>query len=888
MGEPPGSSPSDFEGTDLARIGTAALGKTLDVPALAEAVHEFSNREPGADSPQVLGKFLRQIGDALHASCAALCLLSAERTHADLILVYGTPPPASHLGSPPFHEFGEPWPGVRATEGPPPDVLAYVCAQPLPVAGVAGVAGIPQVSGEWGAVASCIGGVIPGAGGPRGAIFLGRAPDAAPFAPEVAAVVSSLGSVIALYAQYARLRRASDQQTHREGSLTEVAAACIEASDPPPYALAQQTVCDILKADAVEIWVTRDGARSLRLVASRHIPEGRVGMFVPSAANASLPGYALASRKFLQVPNLSTERRFPAGDNILNAGMGSAAAAPLVAAGAPFGAMCAYFRGHVEVSDADTRYLQSVADLLAGALARRRAETERRHNEAVLQDVITRSPVPLIVYDDHERMVASSDLIWEITGHDPSDVHDLSDWFLLAHPDEVQRYRVRSALDCVQREAKDVRAVGDFEISCADESTRHWKLVLNPVTRDDEHPLYFMAGLDITEERRAQSHLRQAQKLEAVGRLAGGIAHDFNNLLTVISGYVDIAIGKLAEDHAARPPLAEVALAADRASQLTERLLAFSRRQSLDPEPLDLNELVRSLLGLMRRLIGESIEWKLQLRHPLPLVRADHAGLEQVLINLVLNARDAMEDTGSIAIGSQPVPAGSAPPLVGGPPLDVDHVMLSVSDTGCGMPPEIMRRVFEPFFTTKERGAGTGLGLANAYATVRQSEGDIRATSEVGKGTTFGVLLPATAEDRRSVAPIESGAPRRGTETVLIAEDRRPIRDLARATLEDLGYTVLSAVDGIAALEVAASHEGRIDLLVTDVIMPRMGGARLAEKLRDARPGLKVLFASGYPGTEFPHAKSPAHDEAVLRKPFTSSELGRRVRAALDDGEPVA
>lgn len=265
MGEPPDNGPSKIEGETFASVSTTTAPPELDVTALANALLEFAGQSHSADSQQVLGRFLQQIGDALHTSCASLCLLSAEQTHAELILVYGPPTPASHLGStPPFHEFGEPWPGVRATEGPPPDILAHVCRQHAPVVGVAGADGIPQVASDWGEVGSCAGVVVPGPAGPRGAIFLGRAPDAPSFSRAEEALVASIASVISLYMQVAHLQRETEQQTQRESSLAMVAAACIEASDQLPYALARQTVADILKADALQIWVLSDGGSTLR------------------------------------------------------------------------------------------------------------------------------------------------------------------------------------------------------------------------------------------------------------------------------------------------------------------------------------------------------------------------------------------------------------------------------------------------------------------------------------------------------------------------------------------------------------------------------------------------------------------------------------------------
>jgi two-component system cell cycle sensor histidine kinase/response regulator CckA len=388
---------------------------------------------------------------------------------------------------------------------------------------------------------------------------------------------------------------------------------------------------------------------------------------------------------------------------------------------------------------------------------------------------------------------------------------------------------------------------------------------------------------DISERRRLEEQLVQSQKMEAVGRLAGGIAHDFNNLLTMILGYSDLALGQLAPDSPIRAEIQEISKAGERAAALTRQLLAFSRKQIVEPRVLALNEVVTDLGKMLRRLIGEDIELVTTLEPGLHNVRADLSQIEQVLMNFAVNALDAMPGGGRLVIETKNVesyePYSSAP--VKPPPRP--HVLLAVSDSGAGMDAETQRHIFEPFFTTKEHGKGTGLGLATVYGIVKQSGGDIWVKSEPGKGARFEVYLPRV--DERAVRLNSAAGPAvlaRGSETVLLAEDEEAVRNLARRVLEAGGYTVLAAAHPVQALEIAGGHAGSIDLLVTDVIMPGMSGVRLSERLSALRPGIKVLFISGYADAEIAERGVLRAETALLQKPFTPDALLRRVRGVLD------
>ena len=365
--------------------------------------------------------------------------------------------------------------------------------------------------------------------------------------------------------------------------------------------------------------------------------------------------------------------------------------------------------------------------------------------------------------------------------------------------------------------------------------------------------------------RESEAQLRQSQKLEAIGTLAGGIAHDFNNLITVISGYTQLALMRAERDSRAADDLRQVVEAADRAANLTHQLLAFSRKQVLQPTVLDLGEVVTGIAPMLRRIIGEQVELRLDGETPLSRIRADTGQLEQVLLNLAVNARDAMPAGGSVTIATRNLPGA---------------VSLVVSDTGTGMSDEIKDRVFEPFFTTKDPGKGTGLGLSTVYGIVNQSGGTISVDSELGRGTTFSITLPvasvmAAAEGRTT----DDATLPRGNETILIVEDAEDVRILARRTLGELGYTVLVARNAEDALEISLAKS--IDVLLTDIVMPRTSGPQLVAKYLLERPAPIVIYMSGYADDAL--AKYELDPSVVfLRKPFTPATLAQAVRGALD------
>jgi signal transduction histidine kinase/ActR/RegA family two-component response regulator len=399
---------------------------------------------------------------------------------------------------------------------------------------------------------------------------------------------------------------------------------------------------------------------------------------------------------------------------------------------------------------------------------------------------------------------------------------------------------------------------------------------------------------DRAERKRAEEALRQSekqflqsQKMEAVGRLAGGIAHDFNNLLTVIVGYSQVLSTELGPQHPLRGKVDETLKAGERAATLIRQLLTFSRKQSLDPKVLSLNTAVTSLESLLRRLISEDIQLVSKLDPTNGRLCADQAQLEQVLVNLVVNAQDAMPKGGTLTIETAQVELTRSPvyhlnPLPPGP-----YIRLSVSDTGCGMDRQTQSHIFEPFFTTKGEGKGSGLGLSTVFGIVTQCGGAIDVTSRVGHGTRFDLYFPSVESDILATAPPQSpGQPQRGTETILLVEDEPTVRTLVRDELRKLGYRVIEAKNGVEGCLLATQQAGSLQLLLTDIVMPGMGGRELAQHLSVIKPNLRTLFISGYMDDVGIMAGQEEGTSSFLQKPFTPEVLARAVRNLLDTATP--
>jgi signal transduction histidine kinase/ActR/RegA family two-component response regulator len=392
---------------------------------------------------------------------------------------------------------------------------------------------------------------------------------------------------------------------------------------------------------------------------------------------------------------------------------------------------------------------------------------------------------------------------------------------------------------------------------------------------------------DISERRSLETQLRHAQRMEAVGRLAGGVAHDFNNLLAAILGHGELMLSDLPPDHPLRRNAEEIQKAGVRGAMLTRQLLAFSRKEVLAPGVIDLNAVMLALDELLNRLIGEDIELVTVPAMAPVRTRADRGQMEQIMMNLAINARDAMPTGGRLTIEITSAELDDVYARQHARVKPGRYAVIAVSDTGVGMDSDTLAHAFEPFFTTKEQGKGTGLGLSTVYGIAEQAGGHVWAFSEPGVGTTFKVHLPEVRDAEEHATELTSRKPAaRGAETLLLVEDEDSVRSLAREVLESQGYRVIEAEDGVEALRVAAAHDGPIQMLVTDVVMPRMGGGELAEKLAGMRPGIRVLFVSGYTDDSIIRHGVRERSSAFLQKPFALDAFAARVREVLDAPAP--
>ena len=509
--------------------------------------------------------------------------------------------------------------------------------------------------------------------------------------------------------------------------------------------------------------------------------------------------------------------------------------------------------------------------------------TEHRRTECELRQALDRMHLVNratneVVYDwDIESNAVSwSGAVEQVFGYRLDDVAPTLEWWLeRIHPDD----RRPLEKDLYRVIAEGGQAVSyEYRFKCAD-GRWVWLLDRGYVVRIDDGRAVRMIGAvaDISRRHELEEQLRHSQKMEAVGRLAGGVAHDFNNLLTAMLGYAEILADEVASNPSAAQYVEEIRKAGQSAAGVTRQLLALSRRQVLQAQTIDVNEVVASVAGMLRRLIGEQIELDVRLGAQPKLVRGDSSQLEQVLVNLAVNARDAMPAGGRLAIEITETTIDTLPPT--GWPIPGSYVVITVSDTGVGMDESTLAHLFEPFFTTKPRGQGTGLGLATVYGIVKQSGGWIDVDSAPDRGTTFTIYFPQTTEPKPPPQP-KPVAPKHSAAVVLVVEDEKSVQDLVRMTLERRGYTVLVSASGEEALEVMRSHAGAIDLLLVDVVLPGMTGDVLASRVRAAQPAMKTLFMTGYVDDQV-LKKGQIAPEDILLKPFTASALLERVATVL-------
>jgi two-component system cell cycle sensor histidine kinase/response regulator CckA len=537
---------------------------------------------------------------------------------------------------------------------------------------------------------------------------------------------------------------------------------------------------------------------------------------------------------------------------------------------------------HLDEAGQPARMLGTVQDITD----RRRAQEALRESEQRYRLLAENVTDVIWTADLNLRLTYVSPSIRLLTGYDTGEYKslDLSRMFPPAALD-VALSRLKEDLDLEKvKPGSSGSMMVEVELFRKDGSTV-WTEIKAAFLRDAQGRPTGILGItrDVSQRRKLEDQLRQSQKMEVVGQLAGGVAHDFNNLLTAILGYCELLLGGLPVEDPAHQDVAEIKKAGERAALLTRQLLAFSRRQVLQPKSLNLNRVVENLGKMLHRLLGEDIELSIVAEPSLWRVMADPGQLGQVILNLAVNARDAMPRGGRLVLKTANVDLDEAYAAVHDQVQSGPHVLLSVSDTGCGMDAATRSRIFEPFFTTKELGKGTGLGLSTVYGIIRQSGGHIWVYSEPGQGTTFKIYLPRLAAD--SAALQEDPAPGpylRGQETILLVEDEDLVRQIARRILESHGYSVLEAKDGREALRLQEEHPGPIHLVLTDLVMPGFGGQELAGRLAARCPNLKVLFMSGYAESGILDKELAVRGEVYLQKPFEAHALIRKVRELLD------
>ncbi len=554
---------------------------------------------------------------------------------------------------------------------------------------------------------------------------------------------------------------------------------------------------------------------------------------------------------------------------------------PLKSGNACIGALVVQtYREQVRFGERDREILTFVSQQLASAMEHRRYEEALRRSELRYRSLVESAVYGIYRCTLDGRFLDVNPALRTMLGYDSEEellrLDPRREVFVQAQELErlTSEYRRTGGLNGVevQWKRKDGRIIIVRLSGRASSST------------DESEEVLELFAEDVTERRQLEEQFRQAQKMEAVGRLAGGVAHDFNNLLMVINGYTEVLLEQLQEDNGMRQKVESIQQAADRAATLTRQLLAFSRKQLLELKVVDVNTVIQDMERLLRPLIGENIELVTRLSPEAGRTRADAGQLEQVIMNLVVNAKDAMPEGGRILLQSSSVQVGQdfrERRYI----LPGRYVVISVSDNGHGMDKETQSRIFEPFFTTKEKGKGTGLGLSTVYGIVKQSNGYIYPESELGSGTTFKIYLPRVEDTPESASPAQSPlSENAGSETVLLVEDEESVRELVRETLRSRGYKVLEAENGEAGLRLAETCQERIDILITDVVMPGIGGRELAKKLAALRPGIAVLYLSGYTEDAVFNAGSMAPGTAFLQKPFTLQTLARKVRDVLRGG----
>jgi PAS domain S-box-containing protein len=680
-------------------------------------------------------------------------------------------------------------------------------------------------------------------------------------------------------------RRAAEETlrdvARQQAAIADLGRRALEGI--PPDALLDETarlVAQVLDVELVEV-VELTGDDLLAMRAGAGWQPGIVGATTTPTSAATPAAAALRANEPLIVADLAADPRFDAPAHLRDHHASAALCCAIRGERTRFGVICAYPTRPRAFTRTDATFIRGIANVVGAAIARRRSEEELRTTSETLSTLIAAAPVGVAVLDVDGRVQVWNPAAETLFGVPTQRVADREVVAATGASEET------AALVCRVLAGETIRGF-DTTHRRPDGSDLAIRVHGGPL-RDATGTVVgaVLVLADTTATRRLEEQLAQAQKMESVGRLAGGVAHDFNNLLTGIFGYTSLLADELRDaDPDQRDLVRGIRESAEKAAALTAQLLAFSRRQVLQPRVVDVNEVIRGIEPLLRRIIGETVTLVTVPRSPIGSVRADPTQLEQVVVNLVVNARDAMPDGGTVVVETDEVTFDEAYAQEHFEVTPGRYVMLAVTDGGVGMDAETRLHLFEPFFTTKGPGRGTGLGLATTYGIVKQSGGHIWLYSEPGRGTTFKLYFPRVAEavEAPTAAPVPAVEPASG-ETILLVEDESAVREITRIVLARHGYRVLVAESGNAAIAIADAHPGHIDLLITDVVMPGLGGRALAEQLQERRPGLRTLYISGYTEDTIVRQGVLEANVAFLAKPFSPDHLARTVRGVLDGRE---
>ncbi len=684
----------------------------------------------------------------------------------------------------------------------------------------------------------------------------------------------------ALTAEIAERKRAEEtvrNQARQQAAVAELGSVALGRGAVAALLDAAVTlVTGTLGVEYCKVLELLPDGQALRLRAGVGWRPGSVGTATEAAGTESMAGYALLSGGPVVAEDLGSETRFHVPALLRDHGIVSGLTVVIGGHERPFGVLGAHTAQRRSFTSDDVYFLQTTANILATAIDHRQTELARAQLVAILEA----SPDFVGTADTDGRMLYMNHAGRRMLGISPAE--DISSLMVSdLYPERERSSLLSEVIPTILRQGSWAgesvfRARDGREIPVAVEGVAH-----RPTA--DSPPFMSAVVRDLTEYKKLEQQFRQVQKMEAIGQLAGGVAHDFNNILTAITGYTELMLLDSEATDPRREALEEIRKAAERATGLTSQLLAFSRQQVLELRVLDLNDVVAGMDKMLRRILGEDVELAASLAAGLGYVRADAGQLEQVLLNLAVNARDAMPTGGRLTIETANVELDDAYARDHVTVVPGRYVMLAVSDTGAGMDAETKAKIFDPFFTTKGVGKGTGLGLALVYGIVKQSGGHLWVYSEPGQGATFKVYLPRVDTPVDAAAPGPARRrPRRGSETILVVEDDESIRRLVRTVLQGHGYTVLEAAGPAEAVALVERHSGDIALLVTDVVMPGMSSREMAARIEVARPGLRVLYMSGYTDDAVVKHGVLGGQMAFLQKPFTPASLLHKVREVLD------